>query len=225
MELLTAAEALAQYNIGKRTFDRWVGSGHLKPREHRRHNGKGRPTALYDRADIARVATETPRKLMARTTAGGSTASTRPPPPQEPAQPPLDTLDPDELLAMLKRFRQCERVSSSAWAAAVREKRMSVAELAILQRSWKDAGDQVMRIEKALPEILYRKGRFVDVDKAGKIFGDAVAAMCAELDQVGLSVAPLCADKPAIFVRAAVDDAVRRARRQVEAAWKAMASA
>ena len=133
----------------------------------------------------------------------------------------LAKLEPDQLMGMLDRLRQAEKASGGYWSRCVRDnvanpKTWTVAELAILQRSWKEAADQVRRMEKELPRILYEKGRYVDAEHSGKIFTDAVAGMCAELDQVGLSVAPLCVDKSALAIRAAIDDGVRRARRQIE---------
>jgi hypothetical protein len=83
-------------------------------------------------------------------------------------------------------------------------------------RAYKDVAAGRRQLEKDLPEILYRQGRYVDAEKVGGLVTKAVTGMCAELDQVGIAVADLCVGKNAREIRLEVDGAVRRAREHIQ---------
>jgi hypothetical protein len=85
---------------------------------------------------------------------------------------------------------------------------------------WQSLCEARRRVEKDLPEILHRRGRYVDVHEVGRIVTEAVTGMAAELDQVGISIAELCVGKTAREIRLAIDDRIRTARGRVAVAWQ-----
>lgn len=88
-----------------------------------------------------------------------------------------------------------------------------------LAEAWTRLCQTRRQVEKDLPEILYRKARFVDAQKVGEMVTAAVTGMAAELDQVGLRVAERCVGRTAREIRIVVDEAVQAARAQVHKAW------
>jgi hypothetical protein len=83
----------------------------------------------------------------------------------------------------------------------------------MLHRSWRESQETVRRLAMVLPEIMYRRNRFVDALVVGGILARAAAIVASELDGLGQAVAEKCHDAPdARAVRDILDTAVTRAR-------------
>jgi DNA-directed RNA polymerase specialized sigma54-like protein len=91
-----------------------------------------------------------------------------------------------------------------------------------LAEAWGKLCQTRRQVEKDLPEILYRKARFVDALKVGELLTGAVTGMAAELDQVGMRVAEACVGKTAREIRILIDTAVQESRAQVHKTLEAL---
>jgi len=142
-------------------------------------------------------------------------------------------------MAMAKNLETAEKITFAAWATATRdnqeaqrERRRDEAgnpvvphgqvEITMLMRAWHDNVAKRKQLERELPEIMLKRGRYVDVNVVSSVLERCVASMGQDLDQVGISVAARCVGKPARKIRELVDEAVARARRHVSEVWKAI---
>lgn len=229
---LTVTEACARWGWSRRTFARYIAGG-LKARAVRATDG----AKLYEVQDIERfIRRLDPRgrkprrktpipaavppadadKARPRTDAPDPAVTTVDP--SELSERALAKASPDELIDMQKRIAAAERACYGKWARAMQDFQAgkadwTPAELALLHRSWRESQEMVRRLAMVLPEILYRKNRFVDAVVVGAILGRAAAIVASELDGLGISIAEKCHDAPnARVVRDIIDDAVSRAR-------------
>jgi len=119
----------------------------------------------------------------------------------------LEETGDHELAQMVARIRAGEKLTHLEWLAAVDENRRarergeklvhSASALQLLERNWHANVEARRKLEKDLPEILLKKGRYVDVTKVGKVLADAGRQMATHLDQLPESVAVDCEGKDA----------------------------
>ena len=117
--------------------------------------------------------------------------------------------------------REAERRAAQAAGSFQEAERKSTEAIEAVRREHADA---LRRLEKEMPEILYRKHRYVDAAEWGEILARAGTMQAAELDQVGASIADLCVGKSAREIRTMVDEAVAKARRHVARALEELCS-
>lgn len=128
----------------------------------------------------------------------------------------------DDLAAMRARLERAERAAHREYLMALKGRAAGAADWLGV---WQGLCEARRKVEKDLPEIMHRRGRFVDALEVGKLLTNAVTGMAAELDQVGISVAEACVGKTAREIRLLVDDRIRSARQHVTRLWETMISA
>ena len=211
-EYLTAAQICSEYAVSIRTVRRALASGlRFAPGKATGFGGRGRATKMIRRQDwlAFRDGEQLPQ-------AGGA--------PAEPAggidvqriDTALSSGNLDELQDMRTQLRSLRRAAYED-IAAVRagKKLMSPGSLLTLNRSFSIYAEALRRLEKEMPEILYRKHRYVDATEWGEVLARAAASQAAELDQVGSSVADLCVGKAPREIRTLIDEAIAAARRHI----------
>jgi len=146
----------------------------------------------------------------------------------------------DGVIAMRDRLERADEMTYAAWRAALaanaawhRKKRhgkndshppWSVGALSALQKAWQDTVGPRRQLEKELPVIMHRRGRYVDAQTVGKIFTNTVLSMIADLNGIGLKVASRCVGKTAREIRGEIDEAVREAQRHLQGILKPLAT-
>lgn len=229
---ITATEACARYGFSRRTFARYV-SGGLKPVAVRASD----QAKLYEPGAIERAVRATPRgprrkfddrpvRVLASPLPSDApeaqSESAEAIQPAIPATPKeLDRIiaeaSPDGLVDMLHRMQTAERACYARWGAAIRDAQAgrgewSQAQIATMHKSWRDSQEMVRRLEKELPEILYRKARYVDAVAIGETLARAGAIVASELDQLGQAIAERCVGRDVREIRTVIDAAVAKAR-------------
>lgn len=129
-------------------------------------------------------------------------------------------VDVETLVDMKTRLEDAEAATFETWSLALESNQKkpgtySASELKLLQASWQDVVERRRKLEKELPVILYRRGRYVDATVVGRVLAKAVQSMVADLQTVGIKVAPRCVGKSGREIRIVVDEAVRDARRHL----------
>lgn len=229
---LTAAELCQHLGVTRRTFARYCAGG-LKAVAVRAKDG----AKLYRMADVERYVRgleKTGPRPSPRATAEpqeSPPAPTAPVPktPQE-LERTLAAAPPDELLDMQKRMATAERACYGKWARTMQEFQQgtgdwSPGDVARLHRSWRESQEMVRRLAKELPEILYRRNRYVDALDVGAILGRAAAIVGSELDQVGQAIAEKCEGQDARTIRGVIDNAVAGARLRLTEALEKLTTA
>jgi len=230
---LTAAELCEYLGVTRRTFARYCAGG-LKSVAVRSKDG-AKLYRLTDAEHYVRGLEKTgprPKRRPLPTTSAAEaptpTSAVAPVPktPQE-LERTLASAPPDELLDMQKRMATAERACYGKWARTMQEFQSGIgdwtpAELARLHHSWRDSQEMVRRLAKELPEILYRRNRYVDAVEIGATLGRAAAIVSSELDQLGQAIAEKCEGNDARTIRGIIDDAVAGARAQLTAALETL---
>jgi hypothetical protein len=129
--------------------------------------------------------------------------------------------DPDALASMRARLPELMALAEADYRAA-REGEGSSSAVANAARTYATYSDAARRLEKELPEILYRKARYVDAEAVGATLGRAAAIVASELDQLGQAIAEKCEQQDARTIRGIIDDAVAGARLRLTEALQAL---
>lgn len=119
--------------------------------------------------------------------------------------------DPDALASMRARLPELMAMAEADYRTA-REAGGSQAAVNQAARSYTTLALAAQKLEKELPEILYRRNRYVDAVEIGATLGRAAAIVGSELDQVGQAIAEKCEGQDARAIRGIIDDAVAGAR-------------
>jgi hypothetical protein len=231
----TAAELCQHLGVTRRTFARYCAGG-LKAVSTRAKDG----AKLYRMADVERYVRRLDKpgwrpRLASEpepAQAPPAAAETAPAPPLAPRtsqelDKALAAAPPDELLDMQKRMAAAERATYGKWARTMQEFQQgqgdwTPGDVARLHRSWRESQEMVRRLAKELPEILYRKARYVDAEAVGATLGRAAAIVASELDQLGQAIAEKCEGQDARTIRGIIDDAVAGARLRLTEALQAL---
>lgn len=230
MPKLNTNEVCAAFKVDRRTVSRWIKDG--LPVEKGPSTGKGRPSNVFDEADI--------RRFLASNRSGVATAakSVAPPPVSVESRPRERTrgseIPPaseagnrreressgDELLTVLDNLRDATAVTFAQWASALKRNRTqpgaySVSELAAMERSWHSNVERQRQLEKDLPRILLERGRYRDINEIREAVVKAWGITSGELDRVGLAVASECEGKTARQIRTIVETAIAGCKRHI----------
>lgn len=120
--------------------------------------------------------------------------------------------DPDALASMRARLPELMAMAETDYRTAREAANGSSASVANAARTYATYAEAARRLEKELPEILYRRNRYVDAVEIGATLGRAAAIVGSELDQVGQAIAEKCEGQDARAIRGVIDDAVAGAR-------------
>ena len=237
--LLTTTEVCERYGICRDTLRVWSEKGLRRIKEDRKPGQRGRRRNLYRPSDVEAFATAHVRggaKKLVQGTQVATVASALPAPlPILPDLPEAAETGYSDLDAVSVELVQAARVTYALYKRAVEENEAArgkgaqlprtIAELALLQKAWLDTLERARRWHKDIPAIQTVRGRYVDVHAVNRVVLSAVTAMTAELEQLGLSIAPDCAHKSAREVRTEIDKGVRRAQEHIQRALRELMGA
>ncbi|NLF18406.1 MAG: helix-turn-helix domain-containing protein [Lentisphaerae bacterium] len=120
--------------------------------------------------------------------------------------------DPDALASMRRRLPELMAMAEADYRAARESGQASSAAVANAARTYATYAEAARRLEKELPEILYRKARYVDAVAIGETLARAGAIVASELDQLGQAIAERCVGRDVREIRTVIDAAVAKAR-------------
>jgi predicted DNA-binding transcriptional regulator AlpA len=201
-KLITQAEAAQLTGRSRRSISTWI--------------KEGMPTypTLRQNKHVALVAESDVLEWSKKKNHGKpSHASTKPADP--PALPPdlseimadLSGLSIDQIEATMDRVSRLEQAVHQAAFSTLHPDMI---------RTYKDVLSARRQLEKEIPEILYRKGRYVDVDIVGPRIAAAMAGVSTVLDSIGSTAAPLCEGKGVREIRAVIDGQMSRAKAMLQ---------
>lgn len=133
--------------------------------------------------------------------------------------------DPDALRAMRERLPELMAMAEADYRDARGASGGSTAAVAHAARTYATYAEAARRLEKELPEILYRKARYVDAVAIGETLARAGAIVASELDQLGQAIAERCVGRDVREIRTVIDAAVARARGALVAELEKLAGA
>lgn len=120
--------------------------------------------------------------------------------------------DPDALASMRRRLPELMAMAEADYRAARKSGHASASAVANAARTYATYAEAARKLEKELPEILYRKARYVDAVAIGETLARAGTIVASELDQLGQAIAERCVGQDVRTIRDVIDTAVAKAR-------------
>lgn len=237
-ELLTTAEVCERYQVSRRTVLRWKKAGLTV------HRREGAKSDCFDTREVEDYLSRENRNGRRTLSRSQETPDPEPEPEASGAQEksaaqsaPTPGVSEelrevvrsgDDLKEIIGRLRDAEKTTYKQWVAAIEhnkqqrdpKKKYSTNQVNDLQDQWKNMVETRRKFEKDLPGFLLEHRRYVDIEMVSKVVADAYGTASAELDQIGVSVAPRCEGKSTGEIRVLIDDAVKNAKEHIRTAWQ-----